>query len=82
MTRARRIRSIKFRTTCVDDMTSGWLASYGDVNRYDFLANRPIQMNGYVHNAEGYAKSCQSGRRILLRNLHRHNRRARHGLLR
>ena len=51
----------KFRTTCVDDMTSGWLASYGDVNRYDFLANRPIQMNGYVHNAEGYAKSCQSG---------------------
>ena len=51
----------KFKSTCVDDMSSDWLASYGDVNRYDFNTARPIVMDGYVHNAEGYAKSCQSG---------------------
>jgi len=51
----------KFKSTCIDDETSGWLASYGQVNRYDFLANRPVLMDGFVHNAEGYAKSCQSG---------------------
>lgn len=44
-------------TTCVDDMTSAWLESYGDVNRYDFNVARPILMDGFVHTAEGYAKS-------------------------
>jgi phospholipase C len=48
----------KFASTCIDDETSDWLASYGDVNRYDFLTTRPILMDGFVHNAEGYAKSC------------------------
>ena len=48
----------KFTSTCVDDETSDWLASYGDVNRYNFLTARPILMDGFVHNAEGYAKSC------------------------
>ena len=48
----------KLRSTCVDDETSAWLASYGEVNRYDFLTTRPILMDGFVHNAEGYAKSC------------------------
>ena len=48
----------KFTSTCVDDETSAWLASYGEVNRYNFLATRPILMDGFVHNAEGYAKSC------------------------
>jgi len=48
----------KFTSTCIDDLTSDWLASYGDVNRYNFLATRPILMDGFVHNAEGYAKSC------------------------
>ena len=48
----------KFTTTCIDDATSDWLASYGDVNTYDFLADRAILMDGFVHNAEGYAKSC------------------------
>jgi len=48
----------KFTSTCVDDMSSSWLASYGDVNRYDFLVSRPILMDGFVHNAEGYANSC------------------------
>jgi phospholipase C len=48
----------KFTSTCVDDLSSAWLESYGDVNRYDFLADRPINMDGFVHNAEGYANSC------------------------
>jgi phospholipase C len=50
----------KFTSTCVDDMSSDWLASYGDVNRYDFLTARPINMDGFVHNAEGYANSCSA----------------------
>jgi len=48
----------KFKSTCVDDLSSDWLASYGDVNRYDSLATRPILMDGFVHNAEGYGASC------------------------
>jgi phospholipase C len=48
----------KLTSTCVDDETSDWLASYGDVNRYNFLTTRPIVMDGFVHNAEGYANSC------------------------
>jgi len=48
----------KFTSSCVDDMSSDWLASFGDVNTYDFAATRPILTNGFVHNAEGYAYSC------------------------
>ena len=48
----------KFSSTCIDDETSAWLESYGDVNRYDFLPTRPILMDGFVHTAEGFAKSC------------------------
>ena len=48
----------KFASTCVDDESSDWLSSYGDVNRYDFATTRPIAMDGFVHDAEGYAKSC------------------------
>jgi phospholipase C len=47
----------KFQSTCIDDMTSAWQESYGDVDRYDFSTNRAISMNGFVHTAEGYAKS-------------------------
>ena len=47
-----------FTTTCVDDMSSAWLESYGDVNTYYFLATRSIDMDGFVHNAEGFANSC------------------------
>ena len=74
----------KFATTCVDDMTSDWLASYGDANRYNFLATRPILMDGFVHNAEGYANSCCPAwsRWELCGELHRSDRRARYGLLR
>ena len=49
----------KFTSACVDDMTSAWLESYGDVNRYDFSTNRTINMDGFVHTAEGYAATCQ-----------------------
>ena len=27
----------KFTSTCIDDESSDWLASYGEVNRYNFL---------------------------------------------
>jgi phospholipase C len=47
----------KLKSTCVDDMSSAWLESYGDVNRFDFAVNRPILMDGFVHTAEGFAKS-------------------------
>lgn len=47
----------KLNSTCVDDMSSAWLESYGDVNRYDFSLTRPILMDGFVHTAEGFAKS-------------------------
>jgi phospholipase C/uncharacterized cupredoxin-like copper-binding protein len=48
----------KFRSTCIDDDSSDWLASFGDVNRYDTLATRPIQMSGFAHTGEGYDTSC------------------------
>jgi phospholipase C len=47
----------KLSSTCVDDMSSAWLESYGDVNRYDFSVSRPILMDGFVHTAEGFAKA-------------------------
>jgi phospholipase C len=48
----------KLRSTCIDDDSSDWLASFGDVNRYNFLTTRPMQENGFVHTAEGYATNC------------------------
>ena len=50
----------KLKSTCVDDMTSAWISSYGDVNRYNFLPTRPINMDGFVHNAEGFTTACQA----------------------
>ncbi|MFL6307591.1 MAG: alkaline phosphatase family protein [Candidatus Sulfotelmatobacter sp.] len=50
----------KLKSTCIDDDSSSWLESYGDVNRYNFLTTRPILMDGFVHVAEGFAKSCAS----------------------
>jgi phospholipase C len=52
----------KFATTCVDDMSSAWLESYGDVSRWDFSTTRPINMDGYVHTAEGFAASCNESK--------------------
>jgi phospholipase C len=48
----------KFKTTCVDDMSSDWLSSYGDISRYNFLTTRPVSLDGFVHNGEGFARSC------------------------
>jgi phospholipase C len=53
----------KFKSTCIDDLSSAWLESYGDVNRYNFLATRPILMDGFVHIAQGYANNCVSSGR-------------------
>jgi phospholipase C len=50
----------KLASTCVDDLSSDWLASFGDVNRYNFSSTRPILMDGFVHDAEGYANSCKN----------------------
>ena len=50
----------KFQSTCMDDASSAWLESYGDVNRYDFNLNRGITLDGFVHTAEGFAKSCSA----------------------
>lgn len=44
-------------SSCLDDMTSAWLESYGDVSRWDFTTSRRILMDGFVHTAEGFAKS-------------------------
>ena len=44
----------KFKSTCIDDDSSDWLASYGSVKRYNILSTRPILMDGFVHTAEGY----------------------------
>jgi phospholipase C len=48
----------KLNSTCIDDDSSAWIQSYGDVNRYNFSTTRPINMDGFVHIAEGYAKYC------------------------
>jgi phospholipase C len=50
----------KFRTTCIDDLSSAWLESYGDVYRWSFSSTRPIEMDGFVHIAQGYANNCVS----------------------
>jgi phospholipase C len=48
----------KLKSTCIDDDSSAWLPSWGSVNRYDFNPTRRIEMDGFVHTAEGFAKHC------------------------
>lgn len=48
----------KLSTTCIDDLSSAWLESYGDVSRFDFTPTRKILMDGFVHDAEGFANNC------------------------
>lgn len=48
----------KLKSTCIDDDSSDWLASFGNVNRWHFDTARQILMDGFVHTAEGFAKSC------------------------
>jgi phospholipase C len=52
------IQLFKFKSTCIDDDSSDWLASAGDINRWDFTTSRAIDMNGFVHTAAGYANYC------------------------
>jgi phospholipase C len=49
-----------FTSTCVDDMSSDWLSSYGDVSAYDFKTTRSILLNGFVHDGAGYAGYCSA----------------------
>jgi phospholipase C len=44
-------------SSCLDDMSSAWLESYGDISRYDFSTTRGIYMDGFVHTAENFGKS-------------------------
>jgi phospholipase C len=46
----------KSKSSCMEDMTSGWVESYGDVNRFNFSLTRPIKMDGFVHTAEGFSR--------------------------
>jgi phospholipase C len=56
------------KSTCVDDMSSAWEESFGDVSLGDYLASRSkpgfgvIKMNGYANNGDGFANSkCPGG---------------------
>jgi phospholipase C len=48
-------------SSCLDDMTSSWLESYGDISRYDFLPSRSMLLDGFVHTAENYAADASAG---------------------
>jgi phospholipase C len=52
----------KFKSTCVDDMSSAWTESYADTALGNFSATRQIRMNGFASNADGFANSkCPGG---------------------
>jgi phospholipase C len=42
------------KSTCIDDETSAWAESYGDVNLGDYTVGRPMLENGFVSNEVGY----------------------------
>ncbi|HEV7218135.1 MAG TPA: alkaline phosphatase family protein, partial [Terriglobales bacterium] len=46
----------KLKSTCIDDDSSAWVQSFGDVNRFNFAPTRPTLMDGFVHVAENFAK--------------------------
>src|ERR1035437_4989359 len=48
----------KLATACIDDETSDWLGSFGDISRYNFTPQRKIALDGFVHIAENYAIFC------------------------
>jgi phospholipase C len=56
------------KSTCVDDMSSAWEESFGDVSLGDYRTSRSapgfgvIKMNGYANNGDGFANSkCPGG---------------------
>jgi phospholipase C len=52
----------KFKSTCIDDASSAWTESFGDVSLGNALTTRPINMNGYVSNGDGFANGkCPGG---------------------
>jgi phospholipase C len=52
----------KLKSTCIDDASSAWSESFGDVSLGNALTTRPIFMNGYVSNGDGFANSkCPGG---------------------
>jgi phospholipase C len=52
----------KFKSTCVDDMSSAWTESFADASLSDYVVGRTIKMNGYTSNADGFANSkCPGG---------------------
>ncbi|HTF65539.1 MAG TPA: alkaline phosphatase family protein, partial [Edaphobacter sp.] len=52
----------KFKSTCIDDASSAWSESFGDVSLGDYVVGRSIKMNGYVSNGDGFANSqCPTG---------------------
>ena len=60
----------KLTTSCVDDMSSDWLASPKDVtNNNNYTASRKINMEGFVGQAAGYAQRL---RRLRLRQRRAH----------
>ncbi len=48
----------KFATSCIDDMTSDWVGSFGDVSKYNFTTARKVYLDGFIHVAQDYADSC------------------------
>ena len=48
----------KLTSSCIDDDSSAWLQSFGDVSEFDYTLSRPIAMDGFAHTAEGFAKFC------------------------
>ena len=47
-------------STCVDDMTSDWVGSFGDVSKYNFTTARKVYMDGFVHIAQDYSDNCNN----------------------
>jgi phospholipase C len=54
------INAFKLTSTCIDDASSAWLQSYGNVNKFDFTLSRTIDMDGFAHTAEGFSKFCNA----------------------
>ena len=66
----------KTKSTCLDDMTSSWLESYGDVNRYTSFGS-PDSDGRLRSHCRKFCEIRRGGR-----HLHRPARQAGHGLLR
>jgi phospholipase C len=50
------------KSTCLDDMSSAWSESFGAVSLGNYLTTRPIRMQGFADNGDGFANSkCPGG---------------------